>query len=291
MKEREHRFAFIPHLKEVGIPACGRKMLISVTTHATGLDGDLIYIDGEQWVLLGKPIYADSVLAQDLIAALPKERSYTTANWDGYTAYWSIQEDKLCLDSICYRLYDNDPIKYRTESLSSEILFRVFKKYSNGKRIVAKWLNEEIRVAKGKRIYYVHTAYERNFENERLISIEHGKVSAMKDFQNYVVDGFSFNKPGCNEGLREKFPLNIEQYPELANVKRIVFFIKKARVDAQGNLVECEVKVIKPEDNPRLATEMAEALKAYHPWQVFYINGEYRAYGIGGYSFIYKLND
>ena len=113
----------------------------------------------------------------------------------------------------------------------------------------------------------------------------------MKDFQNYVVDGFSFNKPGCNEGLREKFPLNIEQYPELANVKRIVFFIKKARVDAQGNLVECEVKVIKPEDNPRLATEMAEALKAYHPWQVFYINGEYRAYGIGGYSFIYKLND
>ena len=50
-------------------------------------------------------------------------------------------------------------------------------------------------------------------------------------------------------------------------------------------------KVIKPEDNPRLATEMAEALKAYHPWQVFYINGEYRAYGIGGYSFIYKLND
>ena len=266
-------------------------MLTSVTTHATGLDGDLIYIDGEQWVLLGKPIYADSVLAQDLIAALPKERSYTTANWDGYTAYWSIQEDKLCLDSICYRLYDNDPIKYRTESLSSEILFRVFKKYSNGKRIVAKWLNEEIRVAKGKRIYYVHTAYERNFENERLISIEHGKVSAMKDFQNYVVDGFSFNKPGCNEGLREKFPLNIEQYPELANVKRIVFFIKKARVDAQGNLVECEVKVIKPGDNPRLAAEMAEVLKAYHPWQVFYINGEYRAYGIGGYSFIYKLND
>jgi hypothetical protein len=26
MKEREHRFAFIPHLKEVGIPACGRKV-------------------------------------------------------------------------------------------------------------------------------------------------------------------------------------------------------------------------------------------------------------------------
>ena len=137
----------------------------------------------------------------------------------------------------------------------------------------------------------MHTLYERNYENERLISIENGKVSEMKDFQNYVVDGFSFYKPGSNVGLRERFPLNIEQYPELTDVKNIVFFIKKARVNAQGNLVDCEVKVIKPGDNPRLAADMAEALKAYYPWQVFYINGEYRAYGIVGYSFIYKLDD
>ena len=113
----------------------------------------------------------------------------------------------------------------------------------------------------------------------------------MKDFQNFVADGFSFNKPGCNVGLREKFPLNIEQYPELAGIKRIVFYIKKARVDAQGNLVECEVKVFKPGENPRLAAEMAESLKAYHPWQVYYINGEYRPYGIAGYSFVYNLDE
>ena len=25
MKERKYKYAFIPHLKEVGIPACGRK--------------------------------------------------------------------------------------------------------------------------------------------------------------------------------------------------------------------------------------------------------------------------
>ena len=30
MKEREHRFAFIPHLKEVGIPACGRKHIVGI---------------------------------------------------------------------------------------------------------------------------------------------------------------------------------------------------------------------------------------------------------------------
>ena len=77
-------------------------VFVSLNIYATGQDGDLIYIDGKQWVLLGKPVYADSILAKDLISALPKERSYSTANWDGYTAYWSIQEDKLCLDSLLY---------------------------------------------------------------------------------------------------------------------------------------------------------------------------------------------
>ena len=73
--------------------------------YATGQDGDIIYIDGKQWILLGKPVYADSILSNDLRAALPEERSITTANWDGYTAYWSISQEKLCLDSIKYNLY------------------------------------------------------------------------------------------------------------------------------------------------------------------------------------------
>ena len=33
--------------------------------------------------------------------------------------------------------------------------------------------------------------------------------------------------------------------------------------------------------------DYAEAMKAYYPWRVFYINGEYRAYGIKGWTFSY----
>lgn len=55
---------------------------------------------------------------------------------------------------------------------------------------------------------------------------------------------------------------------ELANVKRIVFSILRARVNAAGHLVECEVKVRKPADNQPLAAEMEALLKAYHPWRV-----------------------
>jgi hypothetical protein len=157
-------------------------------------------------------------------------------------------------------------------------------------------------VAKGKMIYYVHDGYMRNYENERLISIKHGEVSGMKDYQNYVVEGFAFDEyhPEANpprqfprkrnSDLPEMFPLHIEQYPELAGQKRIVFSVRRAQVDATGHLVDCEIRVLRPGDNPKLAAEMAEAMKAYYPWRVMFINGEYKANGIEGYTFPYPLD-
>ena len=281
-------------------------LFATLSSYATGQEGDIVYIDGEQWELLGKPVYADSVLSRELKEALPKGRGIVTSNWAGYTAYWSIQQEQLCLDSILYEIYDTNPQKSRTVCLPSDTLLRVFSKYVEGKRIVASWFDGDIRLAKGKMIYYVHSGFERNYENERIVTLDHGKVCGMKDFQNYIVEGFSFDRsslnrwpgknmqPMTNAELREIFPLHIENYPDLADVKRIVFSVKRARVDAQGHLVECEVRVVRPKDaecSPRLAAEMAKAMKAYHPWRVSYINGEFRGYGIQGYSFPYILNE
>ena len=269
----------------------------SLAMYATGQDGDIIYIDGKQWGLLGKPIWADHVLAQDLKAALPKERSYTSANWDGYMAYWSIQNDTLCLDSIQYMRVTADK-KTQWECIPAETLQRVFKNYYNGKKIVAGWVNRDIRVAQGKMLYYEHMGYERNYEEEQIVSIDHGKVIGVKAFHNFVVKGFSFDQVGpaqvesmhvSPEQLREMFPLHLEKYPELANEKRIVFNIRRAKVDETGHLVDCEVKVLKPSDNKQLAAEIEELMKAYHPWRVSFINGEYRANGIERYSFSYPL--
>ena len=279
-------------------------LFATLSSYATGQEGDIVYIDGEQWELLGKPVYADSVLSRELKEALPKGRGIVTSNWAGYTAYWSIRQEQLCLDSILYEIFDAK--KSKTKCLPSDTLLRVFSKYVEGKRIVATWFDGDIRLAKGKMIYYVHSGFERNYENEKLVTLDHGKVCGMKDFQNYIVEGFSFDRsslnrwpgknmqPMTNAELREMFPLHIENYPELADVKRIVFSVKRARVDAQGHLVECEVGVVRPKDaecSPRLAAEMAEAMKAYHPWRVSYINGEFRGYGIQGYSFPYILNE
>ena len=203
----------------------------------------------------------------------------------------------LCLDSIQYlsSFADN---KSQPESIPAETLESVFKNYFDGKQIVARWLKGDIRVARGKILYYQHNAYERNYEEEQIISFDQGKVTDVKAFHNFVVDGFSFDQVGLSQvggksvtpaQLREMFPLHLERYPELANVKRIVFSVRRAKVDETGHLVDCEIKVAKPDANQQLADEMEELMKAYYPWRVLFINGEYRAYGIEKYVFVYLL--
>lgn len=269
---------------------CIQILFLSITANATGQDGDIIYIDGVRWVLLCRPVLADSLLYHDIKAVLPKNRPISTANWDGFTTYWSIKQDQLCMDSIRCEHYDLDKRNMVGERIPADTLLRIFRNYVDGSRIVAGWLTGEIRVATGKVIYYQHDGFMRNYENETIINIDKGKVVGKKEYHNYVTDGFSFDTVKDNTKIRELFPLHIEQYPELSDVKRIMFSIKKARVDAQGNLVECEVKVLKPSDNQRLAEEMEGLLKAYRPWRVSFINGEYRADGIAHWTFPYLLD-
>lgn len=266
-------------------------LFLTLVAHATGQTGDVIFIDGARWKLLGKPIDLDAALYHELIDVLPEDRPVVSSNWDGYTGYWSIQQDVLYLDSVRCEYYDTEIQGMKGESVPSVVLLNVFNNYVDGDRIMAGWLTGEIRVATGKVIYYLHDAFERNYEEEMTLNIEKGKITGRKEYHNHVVDGFSFDKFNLanNEELREMFPLHIERYPELDNEERIVFGIQRARVDAQGNLEECEVKVLKPNDNPLLAAEIAESLKSYHPWRVFFINGEYSAKGIEGWTIPYPL--
>ena len=265
-------------------------LILAIAANATGQEGDIIYIDGAQWELLGRPVCADSLLCHDLEAVLPQERSWTTANWDGFKAYWSIKQDVLYLDSIQYQLYDSVTKDRMSCYVPADTLLRVFRRHIEEGHIMCSWLTKDIRVAKGKVIYYQHMGFERNYEEEQIISIDKGIVTGKKVYHNYIIDGFSFDKVKDNAELRRLFPIHIEQYPELANAKRIMFSIKKARVNSQGILEECEVKVLKPNDNRRLATETEGLLKAYHPWKVSFINGEFRADGIAVWTFLYLLD-
>lgn len=96
----------------------------------------------------------------------------------------------------------------------------------------------------------------------------------------------------------------LKKYPELfveqrnstkqLKSKKIHFEITHASVDSTGHLTNCKVIAHinygnTTEELPNIATEMEKTLKSYYPWRVIYINGEYRAYGIERFHFIYTL--
>ena len=94
-------------------------LAMTQSVFATAQEGNVIFIDGEEWMLLGEPIMADSVLFQRMKAVLPKDRSWTTANWDGYTSYWSLKQGLLYLDKITVKFFNNET----KETLQEEMIY------------------------------------------------------------------------------------------------------------------------------------------------------------------------
>lgn len=264
--------------------ACAFLFVMALYASATGQEGDVIMIDGERWNLLGKPIDHDSVLYHRLLEVLPKDRSINTANWDGYRGYWNIKDNRLCLDHIEIELYDKDKKRLHVENIPEADIRRVFGKYYQQKEIVATWFTAEIRAAKGNTLYYVHSGYYRNLEYEQLLTIKQGKVTNRQEYHNRVVlsYGFSLSDIKDETEIKRLFPLHTQNYPELAGVKRISISIGNIRLDARGNLVDCDVRVTplgqtnkKKENIQGLAQEMKTLLKKIRPWKTLYINGEY----------------
>ena len=264
---------------------------------ATGQDGDIIYIDGEQWELLGKPIASDSILDTNMLAMLPKERSWSTGNWVGYTGWWSIKDNKLYLDSITVRFYNKETRQYRQQSIGEADMHRVFSNYYQDNTIVATWV-KKIRAAKGNLVYYEHIGYERNLEYEQIFTIDKGNVTNRQSFHNKIIKGFSLADPRNRGKWKEILPLNVNAYPELDGEKKLVISVKDIRVDSLGNLIDCNVSVMArthgDDDQKRkniegLASEVKTILKKIHPWKTFFIYGEYIAADKNGFIFPYHL--
>lgn len=116
---------------------CIQFLLLTTVAYATGQDSDVIYINGTRWALLDRPVCRDSLLYHHLKAVLPAEHHITTANRDGFTSYWSIEEDVFYLDSIRCEHYDINSRKITGERIPNDTLLRVFKNFVEGERIVA----------------------------------------------------------------------------------------------------------------------------------------------------------
>ncbi|MBP5387896.1 MAG: hypothetical protein J6Y97_10995 [Prevotella sp.] len=284
----------------------GVLLTMSLSASATSQEGDFIIIDGTQWEILGRPIKAEAERYNKMLALLPEERDIRSSNWEGYIAFWSIKQDALCLDSIQYSITNKDTQKKLVKCVNAEGLNRVYRNYLDGQNIVATWYTGKLHVAKGKVLHELNDGYERNYENEQFIDINQGKKTGQTAYDNKLaVEGLNLSNVKDFSELKQKFQLDLAKYPGLSNARRIIFSIKDAKVDAKGNLLDCNVTAYVMyaaesrstgankgrEEHPGIAGEMKKLLKAYHPWEVYLINGEYIAYGAANRTFPYLVKD
>ena len=281
-------------------------LTVSAAAFATSQEGDIVCIDGTQWELLGRPLKAEAERYPRMLALLPEERDIRSSNWEGYIAYWSIRQDALCLDSIRYSVTDKSSNVKQEKCVDAEGMKRVFANYLAGQDIVASWYTGKLHLGRGKELHVVNDGFERNYEHELFIDIEQGKKTAQVAYDNKLaVEGLNLATFKEFTSLKKLFPLDLSKYPGLSNARRIIFSIKDAKVDATGHLQDCNVtayvmygaesRSTAPnkgrEEHPAIAGEMAKLLKAYHPWEVYLINGEYVSYGVSNRTFPYLVKD
>ena len=267
---------------------------------ATGQDADVVYIDGVRWWLMGRPIGADSALHASVLANLPNDYCESTDNWDGFKAYWSVQNDCLVLDSIQY--LDEE---CEDAWLPDSVMQRIFKDHYVKGRIIADWVDHTLRLAQGKCIYYEHMGFFRYYDTEMLVHIEKGRVVDKELFHNRLAKkGF----PGENsqqqwESIRHRLLPIVEKYSELDSIDKIYFSMRGLDIDSTGHLNSIETvkiplgewyndSVLAPIQS-QLEQEIRAALMDIPEWEVWYINGKYINF-TGGWAFpilLRKRND
>lgn len=262
--------------------------LAPMMVFATGQASDIVYIDGQRWWLMGRPVGADSILYVNLQARLPELVQESTGNWDRFVGCWSLDGEWLVLDSIVCTVYeDSTYMKYYEMSLSTETMREVFGNYYRDGKIVATWLTDTIRLTRGKRIFYEHTGWNRHYETEMMLEVSEGRVVGRTLYRNrMVVDGFYFDEDAPPEKwseFKKGFLPVIEKYHVFDTLSVIGIYVSRGVVDSLGNMTDVKVEVMysnyksnpMPELTDALVREFKQYLMSIRPWRVWYLNGEY----------------
>ena len=246
---------------------------------ATGLSGDILSLHGERWGLMAKPIDMDSALYKRWMDFIPDNHCVSTGNWEGYTAFWEIQNDCLCLQRIEVCVYDETSRKDSTLIYHAEDLQTPFSAYYNKNgSIEARWLSGEFRAGRGDLVRYVHSGFDRNMETECVLRIKNGKVIDTTTYHNYKTPSLRLIE--AQDEIMRKFPW--ERFPQYKD-QRMIFVIKNMQMTPDGHFADCDIRFIYlrskretiEDGNHPLAIAFKETLKSIYPWEVLFINGKY----------------
>ena len=252
--------------------------LVVLPVKATGQWGDIIRLEGKEWVLLVKPIESDTMLGNRVRAFLPDNISYSTGNYSCYTASWEIRNGYLCLRQIEADVYDEASNKGSTLVYEGKDLQSLFPSYYKDGEIQARWFSGELRAGKGNLVRYVHDGFDRNMETEQVLTVRNGKVLKTETYHNYRRPGLNLKK--AQKEIACRFPW--KRFPEYRG-EQIIFVIGDFQMTDDGHFVDCDVhffflrssrKTIEDRNHP-LALAFKETLKSIYPWEVLFINGKY----------------
>lgn len=252
--------------------------LIVTFAKATGQSGDVIRLEGEEWVLMAKPIGYDSLLCRRMRDFLPENVSRSTGNYSGYTAFWEVRDGYLCLQRVEADVYEEVGKKKSTRVYEVKDLQPIFTAYCRAGTIQARWFSGELRAGKGDLVRYVHDGFDRNMETEQVLTVRNGKVLETQTYHNYRRAGLNLTK-AYGEIVR-RFPW--ERFPEYRG-ERFLFSLSDFQTTEDGHFVDCDVrfiflrtsrKMINDGNHP-LALALKETLKSIYPWEVLFINGKY----------------
>ena len=245
---------------------------------ATRLDGDVIYIEGEEWELLNKPIEWDSTLFVRLMEFLPENHCTSTANWEGYTAHWEVRDDSLYLQHLEVCVYDTLTRECDTLAFFPDSLKALFAPYYKNGRICARWMNGTIRAGRGELVRYEHMGFDRNVETERLMRLRGGGVVEDRTYHNRKQEGLDLE--GVHRELVRRFPW--DDFPEYKD-SFFLFWVRDVRVSPDGRLSDFVLRRFSDrgkrgeelKDTP-IGDALRKTLKSIGPWQVLYIHNEVR---------------
>ena len=252
--------------------------LVVLPVKATGQWGDIIRLEGKEWVLLVKPIESDTMLGNRVRAFLPDNISYSTGNYSCYTASWEIRNGYLCLRQIEADVYDEASNKDSTLVYEGKDLQSLFPSYYKDGEIQARWFSGELRAGKGNLVRYVHDGFDRNMETEQVLTVRNGKVLKTETYHNYRRPGLNLKKAQKEIACRFSW----KRFPEYRG-EQIIFVIGDFQMTDDGHFVDCDVhffflrssrKTIEDRNHP-LALAFKETLKSIYPWEELFINGKY----------------
>lgn len=206
---------------------------VMLTLKATGQSGDVIRLEGEEWVLMAKPIGYDSLLCMRMDDFLPENVSRSTGNYSGYTAFWEVRDGYLCLKRVEADVYDEVSKKEYTRMYEVKDLQPIFAAYCQAETIQARWFSGKLRAGKGDVVRYVHDGFDRNMETERVLTVRNGKVLETQTYHNYRRAGLNLMK--AQGEIVRRFPW--ERFPEYQG-ERIIFSISDFQMTEDGHFVD-----------------------------------------------------